>query len=78
VSYATYRNKGLARLVEGRPQIIIHNGHVFRDVMQREKLTQSELEAALRQAGCASAVDVHFAILENNGKISVRVKNHGS
>jgi uncharacterized membrane protein YcaP (DUF421 family) len=76
VSYATHWNKGLARLVEGRPQVLIHNGHVYRDVMQREKLTQSELEAALRQAGCASAVDVHFAILENNGQISVRMKNH--
>jgi uncharacterized membrane protein YcaP (DUF421 family) len=43
--------------------------------MQREKLTQSELEAALRQACCANAVDVHFAILENNGQISVRMKN---
>jgi uncharacterized membrane protein YcaP (DUF421 family) len=46
--------------------------------MQRDKLTQSELEAALRQAGCANAADVHFAILENNGKISVRLKNHAS
>ena len=58
--------------------MLIHNGHVYRDVMQRDKLTQSELEAALRQAGCANAADVHFAILENNGKISVRLKNHAS
>src|SRR3979490_1071035 len=35
VSYATFRNKRLARAVEGRPQVIIHNGHVYRDVMQR-------------------------------------------
>ncbi len=77
VSYATYRNKRLARAIEGRPQVIIHNGHVYRDVMQREKLTQSELDAALRDAGCACVDDVHFAVLENNGQISVRVRDRG-
>src|SRR6266705_1163820 len=53
VSYATFRNKRLARAIEGRPQVIIHNGQVYQDVMHREKLTQSELDAALRAAGCA-------------------------
>src|SRR3979490_2952271 len=48
VGDATFRSKRLARAIEGRPQVIIHNGHVYRDVMQREKLTQSELDAALR------------------------------
>ena len=76
VSYATFRNKRLARVVEGRPQVIIHNGNVYRDVMQREQLTQSELDAALRAAGCACVDDVHFAVLENNGQISVRVRDH--
>lgn len=78
VSYTTYRSKGLARIIEGRPQVLIHNGHVFRDVMKREQLTQSELDAALRLAGCACVADVHFAILENNGQISVRVKSDHS
>jgi uncharacterized membrane protein YcaP (DUF421 family) len=76
VSYATFRNKRLARAIEGRPQVIIHNGNVYRDVMQREQLTQSELDAALRAAGCACVDDVHFAVLENNGQISVRVREH--
>jgi uncharacterized membrane protein YcaP (DUF421 family) len=74
VSYTTFRSKRLARIVEGRPQVLIHNGHIFRDVMEREQLTQSELDTALRLAGCACVADVHFAILENNGQISVRVK----
>jgi uncharacterized membrane protein YcaP (DUF421 family) len=75
VSYLTYRSKRLQRVVEGRPQLVVHNGHVYRDVMAREKLTQSELDAAIRQAGCGSVHDVHFAVLENNGQISVRVRS---
>lgn len=75
VGYVAYRNKRLARVIEGRPEVLIHNGHVYRDVMARERLTQSELDAALRQSGCASVEDVHFAMLENNGQISVRMRD---
>jgi uncharacterized membrane protein YcaP (DUF421 family) len=64
----------IGRFVEGRPQVIVHNGHVYRDVMHNERLTQDELDAAIRLAGCASIHDVHFAILENNGQISVRTR----
>jgi uncharacterized membrane protein YcaP (DUF421 family) len=72
LGYATFRSKKIGRFVEGRPQVIVHNGHVYRDIMQSERLTQDELDAAIRLAGCASIHDVHFAILENNGQISVR------
>ena len=74
VGYVTYRSKRLSRLIEGKPEVLIHNGHVYRDVMDRERLTMSEVDAALRRAGCACIDDVHFAILENNGQISVRMK----
>ena len=78
VSFITFRSKRMQRTIEGRPEVIVHNGHVYRDIMEREKLTQSELDAALRQAGCASVSEVHFAVLENNGQISVRVRAPGA
>jgi len=71
VGLATYKNKQLEAVVEGRPQLLIHNGKVFTDVIARTRLTRHELEAALREAGCSSADDVHAAFLENNGAISV-------
>ena len=71
ISYATFRSKRLEGLIEGRPQVIIHDGRVFEDVMRRAKLTHHELTAALRQAGCSCAEEVRAAILENNGSISV-------
>lgn len=43
--------------------------------MEKEKLTEHELMAALRMAGCATVDQVHFAILENNGQISVHPKS---
>ncbi len=77
IGYATFRSKRLEALIEGRPQILIHNGHLDERVMRKEKITHHELMASLRAAGCGAITEVHFAILENNGHISVQPrKNH--
>jgi len=77
VSWGTWRNKKFEHLVEGRPQILIHNGHLFEDVLAAAHLTHHELNAALRQSGCTCVEDVRSAVLENNGAISV-VARHTS
>ena len=69
--FVTYRSKKLEALIEGRPQVLIHNGRIFEDVMKRAQLTHHELNAALRDAGCSCPAEVHMAILENTGAISV-------
>jgi len=71
VGRATFKSKRLEAIIEGRPQIIVHNGKVFEDVMAKAQLTHHELQAALRQSGCACVEDVQSAVLENNGSISV-------
>jgi uncharacterized membrane protein YcaP (DUF421 family) len=71
IGLATFRSKRLEAIIEGRPQILVHNGRLFEDVLDRAKLTHHELNSALRQAGCANVSEVHAAILENNGSISV-------
>src|SRR5437016_5940223 len=75
VGIATYRSKTLEGIIEGRPDVLIHNGTLYPGVMKRSKLTHHELNAALRQAGCVCIDDVHTAVLENNGAISVVPKN---
>jgi len=67
VSLATFRSKRLESLVEGRPQVLIHNGKLFEEVMAKAKLTHHELNTALREG----IEEVRSAILENNGTISV-------
>ena len=71
LALVTYRSKKLEALIEGRPQVLIHNGRVFEPVMAGAKLTHHELNAALRDAGCSCPSEVHMAILENTGAISV-------
>src|SRR2546428_4791457 len=51
VGLSTFRSKRLEAIIEGRPQVVVHNGKLFEDVMKGAKLTRHELNAALRQAG---------------------------
>ncbi len=71
IGLMTYKSKKLEAIIEGRPQVLVHNGKLFEDVMASAKLTHHELDSALRQAGCNCVEEVHSAILENNGSISV-------
>jgi uncharacterized membrane protein YcaP (DUF421 family) len=64
-------------LIEGRPVLLIHNGHVDKRTMRRVQMTMHELEAALRAEGCMCPADVRFAVLENSGRVSV-VKRESS
>jgi uncharacterized membrane protein YcaP (DUF421 family) len=71
VGVATYRSKKLEAMIEGRPQVLIHNGQLYEDVMAHARLTHHELNAAMRRAGCGCIKDVRSAVLENNGALSI-------
>jgi uncharacterized membrane protein YcaP (DUF421 family) len=72
VGFATFKSKRLEALVEGRPEILIHNGNLYVDVMDRQKLTHHELNSALRAEGCSCVEEVHLAVLEIDGQITVQ------
>jgi uncharacterized membrane protein YcaP (DUF421 family) len=71
VSFGTYRSKWFSSIIEGKPTILIHNGKVDERAMRHEQMTHHELMAALRAEGLSSIDQVHVAILENTGRISV-------
>ena len=71
VGVLTYRSKKLEALVEGRPDVLIHDGKLFQKTLERAQLTRHELMSALRESGCANVEDVRAALLENDGSISV-------
>ena len=71
IGLLTYKSKTAELLIEGRPELLIHDGRLFEPALAQAKVTHHELNAALRQEGCVSVKDVHCAILENNGTITV-------
>ena len=67
----SYRSKFFRRTMEGSPTVLVHNGKVLVENLRRERITGDDLMAALRKNGIASAEEVRFAVLEDNGQIIV-------
>lgn len=72
VGLITFKSKKLEEIIEGRPQVLIHDGKLFEEVMNEAKLTRHELDSTLRQSGYFKIKEVKLAILENNGRVTVQ------
>jgi uncharacterized membrane protein YcaP (DUF421 family) len=67
----TYRSKRARRVLENQPTLLIHNGRILEDNLRRERVTRDDLLTALRRNGIVEPTKVRFAVLEENGGISV-------
>jgi uncharacterized membrane protein YcaP (DUF421 family) len=67
----TSRSKRARELLEGSPALLIRNGQINENVMQKESVSRNDLFSAIRKQGLTRLTDVSFAILELDGSISV-------
>ena len=74
VGFVSWRSKRAERVLEGTPRVLVRHGHVYKDALAREQITQSELLEALRREGCTSLTKVRYAILENDGDITIGLR----
>lgn len=71
----TVNNKFINKIVEGEPKLLLRDGKVIINVLNKENLTIQELEEAVRKSGHNDLSEVALAILETDGSISVIGKN---
>jgi uncharacterized membrane protein YcaP (DUF421 family) len=71
ISFLTARHHRVEKLLVGEPEVLIMNGKVVQKTLDAEAISLTELEGAMRAAGCANFQEVHLATLELNGQISV-------
>ena len=57
--------------VLGQPAVLISKGVLRRNVLRRQRVTDAELDAALRRHGLDSVEAVELAVLEVDGAISI-------
>ena len=74
VGFISWKSKKAERFIDGTPRVLIRNGHVYAEALAREQMTRSELLEALRREGCTSVTKVRYAILENDGGITVGLR----
>ena len=72
--WVSSRSRRIEALLEGRPEVLVHNGQVFADVLARNQMSLEELRSALRRQGCFDLNEVAFAVLETNGVVSVKTR----
>lgn len=78
VSRLAWHSARLARLIDGKPQVLIRAGQLDADVLRGERLTADDVHAALRAAGCLHTHEVERATIETNGQITVVLRNRDS
>lgn len=70
-SYFLVRFPAIKSIVSARPTILINKGKLDRRAMLSVRLSPDELISELRQQGISDIDEVQYAILEQNGKITV-------
>lgn len=66
----SYRRPRLRRFVEGRPEVVVHDGRVLQHALARNYITREELVSAARKQGIQHLGDVETATLEVSGALS--------
>ena len=71
-----FKSKSFSRFIQGDPIILIHKGEALNKNMNKAKISQDELEAAIREHGVENIGNVDLAVLERDGNISVMSDNY--
>ncbi len=70
LAFLTSRSKKLEQIIEGSPVLIGRDGVFFDKVLKNCRLSQSDVEEALREADCPRP-HMKCAFLEADGRISI-------
>lgn len=69
------KSRKLAKIIDGEPVVLVHNGKILEDHLAKVRLKNVELMETLREKGAFNIADVEFAILESDGNVSVLKKS---
>ena len=71
LSYSSLKSAKIRELLDGKPSFIIKYGKINYYEMIRQKYNLDDLLVQLREKGFRNIEDIEYAILENNGTLSV-------
>lgn len=71
ISFAIAKWVPLRKFLLGSPSLLIYQGRLNMEEMKKQRIGPGELLSELRQKDIADVREVRYAILEDNGKLSV-------
>jgi uncharacterized membrane protein YcaP (DUF421 family) len=76
MSFLKGKSKKIEMILEGIPLILLEEGEVFKDRLEKSRVDEADiLEAARELHGLQRLDQIRFAILERDGKISIIPKS---
>lgn len=74
---STLKNKSekMKEIIEGKPQYIIYKGRLLQKELLENRISINELMAELRCQGVGDIQEVEYAIIEQNGSLSIIKKS---
>jgi uncharacterized membrane protein YcaP (DUF421 family) len=73
-AWLAYLGRPFDVILEGRPSIVVRDGELDRKGMRDERMNEAEVMAHLREEGIHDLREVHLAVVETDGKVSVLKK----
>lgn len=74
ISDISLRSNKFRRFISGNPVVVISDGKIIQKALHKLRFSVEDLIESLREQGIFYIDDVHFAIVETTGKISVLPK----
>lgn len=75
ITWFSVRTPWVRRLVTGEPLMLLYRGEFITTSMQKARVTQDEVQSAIRGSGIADVTAVEAVVLETDGSMSV-IKPH--
>lgn len=69
-STLTHLSKRAARIIEGQPSVLVSQGALVPNNLNRARITVDEVYGEMHKAGLARLEQIRWAILETSGQIS--------
>ncbi|MBE9045087.1 DUF421 domain-containing protein [Pleurocapsales cyanobacterium LEGE 10410] len=71
ITWISVRSSLIQKLIKAEPSLLLFRGEMQHEVMQRERIAEGEILAALRASGISAIEDADAVILETDGSFSV-------
>lgn len=70
-SYLSLKSRTVRKFITGEPSVVIYNGKIIEQELERLRFNLGDLLEELRLCGCCDISDVAVAVIETSGKLSV-------
>ena len=69
-AWLSFRFRRLRPVLEGDPVILVADGRILERNLRRQRMTVDEILAEARLQSIGGLEDIHYAVLETNGRVS--------